>query len=141
MISFVSGATFLGARRAFHLQLLLGKKSDIKHRPRKSNYQNKRPHFHAPAQSFDEQKRTLDPKMTSLLLSIIFYRESKGKLHDLNCNVNAISICDAWINSALDFIAFDGRPHFWRRLAGWQKFKGIAAEELFDRSGGFGSLI
>lgn len=73
MISFVSGATFLGDRRAFHLQLLLGEKSDIKHRLRKSNYRNKRPHFHAPTQSFDEQKRTLDPKMTSLLLSIIFF--------------------------------------------------------------------
>lgn len=84
---------FWGDRRAFHLQLQLGEQSDIKHRLRKSNYRNKRPHFHAPTQSFDEQKRTLDPKMTSLLLSIIFfffYHESKGKLRDLNCNVNVI---------------------------------------------------
>lgn len=115
MISFVSGATFFGDRRAFHLQLLFGEKSDIKRRPRKSNYRNKRPHFYVPAQYFDEQKWTLDPKMTSLLLSIICYRESKGKLRDLNCNVNVISTYDVWINSALDFIAFEGQPQFWRR--------------------------
>lgn len=39
--------------------------------------------------------------MTSLLLSIICYRESKGILPDLNPSVNVISTYDAQINSAL----------------------------------------